>query len=349
MRNSNEQVLLNYQFTAVPTSLFMCMDNNCRSMLFTAIQLSSFYAADDGWFFRTNEDLQAETRLSENLVRATISTLHRIGVLDVRTAGKSKGKVPNYFKLNFEKMADWDKYSIEDCMKNPMFAVEMDNYKEQGWQPSYMTASVAETSTVGIPQSLPTSSQSEYNISNADNVNNIISEDSVTEQKTITNSTAFEEYKKREDYLMDELYKTKNWTDFRLFRRDINELIPTAPSAKCADKTRRRFDKIKECKYKYFKKIYSQLPYNPIIEDFYQETSCGWLGKEPIVQVENQSAIGTSQQQRQSAQEDEDIAYAKQTLLAFGCAIPDEWKTPMVNSNPICPVNSGNLDDDLPF
>ena len=38
------------------------------------MQLSSYYAAEDGWFFRTNEDLSAQSLLSENLVRATLST-----------------------------------------------------------------------------------------------------------------------------------------------------------------------------------------------------------------------------------------------------------------------------------
>ena len=73
--NENEEKSLGYQFTAIPTNLMACMDLNCRSMLFALIQLSSYYADKDGWFFRTNEDLRAESRLSENLVRATLSTL----------------------------------------------------------------------------------------------------------------------------------------------------------------------------------------------------------------------------------------------------------------------------------
>lgn len=79
-----------YQFTAMPTNLMACMDLNCRSMLFTLIQLSSYYAKEDGWFFRTNEDLRIESQLSENLVRATLSTLYSIGIVDVKTVGKGK-------------------------------------------------------------------------------------------------------------------------------------------------------------------------------------------------------------------------------------------------------------------
>ena len=86
-----------YKFTAMPVNLTACMDNNCRSMLFTLLQLSSYFENRskeenevwDGWFFRSNADLQAQTRLSENLVRATISTLYRIGIVDVKLDVKS--------------------------------------------------------------------------------------------------------------------------------------------------------------------------------------------------------------------------------------------------------------------
>ncbi len=93
-----EKVNVEYQFTAIPTNLMACLDINCRSMLFTLIQLDSYYADDEGWFFRTNEDLRAQSQLSENLVRATLSTLYNIGVVDVQTVGKGKSKTPNKFK-----------------------------------------------------------------------------------------------------------------------------------------------------------------------------------------------------------------------------------------------------------
>ena len=46
---------IGYQFTAVPTNLYQCCDINVRSMLSTLVQLSSYYADRDGWFFRTND------------------------------------------------------------------------------------------------------------------------------------------------------------------------------------------------------------------------------------------------------------------------------------------------------
>lgn len=107
-----------YKFTAMPVNLTACMDNNCRSMLFTLLQLSSYFENRskeenevwDGWFFRSNADLQAQTRLSENLVRATISTLYRIGIVDVKLDVKSKNQTPNRFKVNEAAMLTWEKY-----------------------------------------------------------------------------------------------------------------------------------------------------------------------------------------------------------------------------------------------
>ena len=84
-----------YQFTAMPVNLTACMDNNCRSMLFTLLQLSSYYADEDGWFFRSNADLQAQSRLSNKMVIAILSTFHRLGILEVKSVGHSKGTIPN--------------------------------------------------------------------------------------------------------------------------------------------------------------------------------------------------------------------------------------------------------------
>ncbi|MDE6300269.1 MAG: hypothetical protein K2M19_00950, partial [Muribaculaceae bacterium] len=81
-------------------------------MLSTLVQLSSYYADSNGWFFRSNDDLRVQTKLSENLVRATLSTLYKIGVVEIRTVGKGKSKTPNQFKLNLDKFLEWEDYNI---------------------------------------------------------------------------------------------------------------------------------------------------------------------------------------------------------------------------------------------
>lgn len=65
-----------YQFNADPTYLMACCDKNYRSLLWTLVQLS--YMADkDGCFFRSMDDLRAQSFLGEKVVRACISTFHR--------------------------------------------------------------------------------------------------------------------------------------------------------------------------------------------------------------------------------------------------------------------------------
>ncbi len=134
MEKNEKQI--EYQFTAIPTMLYLLLDNNCRSMLFTLIQLSTYYSNAEGYFFRTNEDLQFQSNLSKNLVIATIDTLYINDIVEVKTVGKSKGKYTNLYKLNFEKIVEFDKLSIEDA-KNPANKIETVAYKNN-YQPQYI-------------------------------------------------------------------------------------------------------------------------------------------------------------------------------------------------------------------
>ena len=300
---------IGYQFTAIPTNLYNCCDTNVRSMLFTLIQLSSYYADNDGWFFRTNEDLRAQARLSENLVRATLSTLYKIGVIEVRSVGKGKSKTPNHFKVNFNEFLKWEKHSIDDCCKHPDLEIETDNYKAKGWQPSYLSEL-----KVVLPTSTPTPQQSEDNIENIDNKENKLSEDS----KQVEVRNQFEEYRKREDYLMDKLYHVTSWTDFKTFRKQIEGLISTASSEKIAEMTKKRYTPIAEGKIKFFKNKISKEPYNSFYDDFYRECDCGW--KDKRIEDKKPTII-----QPQQPIEDE-YADLRATFELYGLELPDDLK-----------------------
>lgn len=340
---------IEYQFTAMPTNLMACLDLNCRSMLFTLIQLSSYYADKDGWFFRTNEDLRAESLLSENLVRATLSTLYNIGIVDVKTVGKGKSKIPNQFRLNTSKFMDWDKYSIEDCIKHPDIRIETDTYKAKGWQPSYIKQlDNTVSSTTEVPISSPIPLQSEDYIENTDNKeNNNLSE---ANRQVGVKSNQFEEYKRQEDNLMDKLYKVSNWTDFKYIHRNIDKLISTASSEKIAENTKRRYKKIEEGKIKYFKNRLSKEPYNKYYEDFYKEYDCGWLGKEEarvkqnVVQPKNSDDMENEETHKE---------VMRNFYERFDMDVPDEYKSKKISKDkyaikvPI--LNGDSNDDDLPF
>ncbi len=180
---------ISYQFTAVPTKLMMLLDNNCRSMLFTLIQLSSCYANEDGYFFRSNSDLQAESNLSKNLVIVTIDTLYTNGIVDVKCSGNKCKKIANYYKLNFDKILEYENISLEDT-KNPDNKITTLKYKNSDYVPSYKTAKETATKTAKEtatdtaksehqkPQKVNTNIDSinldnEENLNNKENLNNL--------------------------------------------------------------------------------------------------------------------------------------------------------------------------------
>lgn len=159
-----------YQFTQVPTKLMILLDVNCRSMLFTLCQLSSHYADENCIFFRTNADLVAESRLSQKLVIATLDTLYRHGIIQVWSAGKGNGKHANYFKLNLERIKEFERLKMDE-LKNPDLQLQMVDYRAKGYSPSYLkkdTPLVAQEN----PNDFPKVSQSTNNINNIENIDN---------------------------------------------------------------------------------------------------------------------------------------------------------------------------------
>lgn len=170
-----------YQFVKVPTNLFILLDNNCRSMLFTLIQLSSFYADEDGWFFRTYEDLESESNLSQNLVKATIQTLFNHHLIEARPTGYGKGKKPNYYKVNFENFGNYENITIEGCIKNPDLKIRTVPYKGSNFKLNLVRETVNDTVTNVVTNSVK-SDNNEDNIENVDNKKNEKNETNKTEE-----------------------------------------------------------------------------------------------------------------------------------------------------------------------
>lgn len=145
---------IKHNFTAIPTNLTIILDINCRSMLFTLCQLSSYYANIEGWFFRTNADLAEESKLSQKLVIAVIDTLYSNGIIEVKSVGKGKGKHSNYYRLNVEKFMEYEKYSMEE-LKNPILHINtVEGYNKKGYSPSYLKND-SPIESPSIPQELP--------------------------------------------------------------------------------------------------------------------------------------------------------------------------------------------------
>lgn len=235
-----------YQFTALPVNLTACLDNNCRSMLFTLLQLSSYYAREDGWFFRSNSDLQAQSRLSDKMVRAVISTFHRLGILEVKSVGQSRGAFPNHFKLNTSKFAEWENLSIEDCIKNPSYAITLDDYKKKGWKPSYLSSNSSDEGMETITEPFP----SPYNIENANNVANAENEEKNRNNIDIYQGTlggdssgqyhvddAVANYKTNHDMYLHLLENSSSWREWESILIGMDALIEKAPNLQLAEMT----------------------------------------------------------------------------------------------------------------
>lgn len=223
----------NYQFTQVPTNLFILLDNNCRSMLFTLIQLSSYYADEDGWFFRTCSDLEAESDLSQNLVKATLQTLFNHNLIEARPTGQGKGRKPNYYKVNFERFEEYDKIPIEDAMKNPDLKIRTVPYKGSCFKLNLVRDTVVETVTNTVKNTVTNTVKSDHNIYNIDNVYNLKNIDNVY-NKEIENDNILEEKKhfniecKNENIEInrEEPYEDKN-LEKELEKAIEQNLIPT--------------------------------------------------------------------------------------------------------------------------
>ena len=126
-----------YQFVMIPQKLSSCLDANCHKMLSTLIGLDSILSKEDGWFYRSNRDLQLDVRLSQNLVIATLDTLYQAGIINVDCIGKGRGHRTNRIHINFESFKVYERYSFNDIRNNPDLWIETVPYKNH-YSPSYL-------------------------------------------------------------------------------------------------------------------------------------------------------------------------------------------------------------------
>jgi len=150
--NANTSRNLNYNFIAVPTNLFFALDNNLRNALTVLLQLSSVFADSDGYFFRTNEDLQSDFKMGKNLTIAVLESLYQYGLLQVKSVGftKKNGKRQvNFFRVNTERFKDFEQYHIYTITKNEELHLETVDYKSKDFKVTYTATTVENQDTTG--------------------------------------------------------------------------------------------------------------------------------------------------------------------------------------------------------
>lgn len=152
---------IDYQFTKVPTKLFLCLDNNCRSMLFTLIQLSTMFGDEQGWFFRSNADMEAETGLSKKVMDGTLDALLHKGLIDFipQQQGQGVKQSSRKYLVNYDSFLAYEKITLDDCIKNPEYKVLTSDYKGGvfSWKGKEWAGKKASLSLGSTPASTPTS------------------------------------------------------------------------------------------------------------------------------------------------------------------------------------------------
>lgn len=167
------QKTINYQFTAIPTKLFYMCDTNCRNMLCVLIQLSDMYSDSEGWFERANLTLRTDTGFSENLVRATVDSLYRHGIVEVICNNKTS----NRYRLNIDKFCEFEKYSMVEIHNNSELKITQTKYKNN-FTPSYLTQQSGKELCKQNCKKVRTYID---NIENINNINNITVNNSIHE------------------------------------------------------------------------------------------------------------------------------------------------------------------------
>ena len=133
-----EQNKVGYQFTPIPKHLMHLLDVNCRTMLFSLVDDSNYFTNSEGWFYRSNSDLQNDSKLSKNLVTVTIDTLFLYGIVDVSCVGKGNGKQPNGYRLCAERFPFFEQLNMNTDICRPENQIKTIDYKGSGYSPSYL-------------------------------------------------------------------------------------------------------------------------------------------------------------------------------------------------------------------
>lgn len=138
-----------FSFIAVPTNLFYCLDLNLRNALTVLLQLSSVYADEEGFFFRTIEDLQKDFKMGKNLTIAVLETLYLNDLLQVKSVGFRKGvRRVNFYRVNIESFKEFEQFNLYTITNCEDLQINTVDYKAKGFKVTYTSS----TDTANITQ-----------------------------------------------------------------------------------------------------------------------------------------------------------------------------------------------------
>ena len=165
----------NLNTITVPSNLFFALDNNLRVALVVLLSLSSRLADKDGYFYRTNEDLQTDFKFGKNLTIAVLESLYQYGLIEVKT----KHRTTNYYRINVDKFKEYEQENLYNVTKNKELQLNTINYKKNGFKVTYTSGNnplSLEYQTSGeIPTPSPKNVSTALETSNPDTSKNITS------------------------------------------------------------------------------------------------------------------------------------------------------------------------------
>lgn len=145
---SNSSMLSNeYKFSKIPTSLSYLADGNCYRMLSILINLT--FINQSSTFILSVSNLENLFNASKKIINATLSALHREGLITVECIGIAKGKHCNQITVNFENFSKYDNYTLND-FRNIGIIISTDDYHQKGYQVSYLSS--PETTVTEAPK-----------------------------------------------------------------------------------------------------------------------------------------------------------------------------------------------------
>ena len=149
MEKNEKQI--EYQFIAAPLTLFYLCDVYTYSLLLALIQKETYWKSkgklsDDGYFFMSIEEISDTIYLFDRAdIRCTIEALYINDIIDVRCNGLGRGaknKIANEFKINYDKIKEYDEMSIFDIKE---FNIRIEKLK-RGTKVSYDKQELEEAS-----------------------------------------------------------------------------------------------------------------------------------------------------------------------------------------------------------
>lgn len=215
---------MDYNFIAVPTNLYFALDNNLRVALTTLIQLSSVFADQDGFFFRTNEDLQADFKMGKNLTIAVLESLYQYGLLQVKSVGftkKNTKRQVNFFKVNFSAFKDYEQYNIYTITKNEELHLDTVDYKAKDFKVTYTSSTETTSVSPSIEETEEIPSEVVENVSEPKEtaLNETVETDTPTEVEETTSEPM-------EDLQITDVYDG----ECPLLQEELDEILNSTPA-----------------------------------------------------------------------------------------------------------------------